>query len=77
MTGLFIGILFTSDLMYFFDMPKFHFFLYFFAFSMLFPLSKIFYDLYRLFSHAIYLTLGHKLNQLPLTMRSSLYLKDK
>ena len=71
--GLIIGILFIAILIYFFDMPKFHFFLYFLACSMLYTFSRTFIDLYNLFSHAIYLTLGHKFNQIPLTLRSGLY----
>lgn len=64
--GLLAGILFDVCLIYFVSIPKFDYFLYFLAFSMLFSFSKILIDLYRLFSNAVYSMLGYKFESIPL-----------
>ena len=68
--GMLAGLPFGVCLVYFIDMPRFHYFLYFFAFSMLFSFSKLLIKLYGLFSKAVYLVVGHRFEDISLRKNS-------
>ena len=64
--GFLTGAAFTFCLILLINMPKYHYFFYFLAFSLLYSFSTILIHQYKAFSAAIYDVLGHNFDQIPL-----------
>jgi hypothetical protein len=68
--GLIVAVVFDLCLVFLFSIPIYHYVLYFLTISMLYSFSAIILHLYKSFSDAVFLVLGHKFDRIPLRMGS-------